>query len=220
VTDLSFTHVRSDDDCPAPASGTLQLRELRGGGVPREPCKAPLVRDLVLVSGAPGAGKSTLAVPLARALSFPLLSKDVIKETLFDHLGHLDADELVSSRKLGAASMELLWRLAHQCPRVLLEANFRSHSAYERDQLRRLSDRPIEVYCRAPIEVAAERYAERGASSGHHAVHVARSLPAEAFAEYQQPVALGPVIEIDTTTQVDISAVAVEVTRLLARTRA
>lgn len=172
------------------------------------------MRNLVLVSGAPGAGKSTLAAPLARALSFPLLSKDVIKETLFDQLGHIDADELVSSRKLGAASMELLWRLADSCPRVVLEANFRSHSEYERAQVRRLSERPVEVYCRVPIDVAVARYAERGASSEHHAVHVARSLPPRAFEEFQQPVALGAVIEVDTTTEVDVNAVADEVIRL------
>src|SRR4051812_24933063 len=39
---------------------------------------------IVLVSGAPGAGKTTLARPLAAALGFALLSKDHIKETLRD----------------------------------------------------------------------------------------------------------------------------------------
>jgi adenylate kinase family enzyme len=39
-------------------------------------------RVVVLVSGAPDAGKTALAVPLAAALGLPLLSKDQIKETL------------------------------------------------------------------------------------------------------------------------------------------
>jgi broad-specificity NMP kinase len=38
-------------------------------------------RRLVLVSGAPGSGKTTLAVPLAAELGFALLRKDRIKET-------------------------------------------------------------------------------------------------------------------------------------------
>jgi predicted kinase len=101
------------------------------------------VRAVVVVSGAPGAGKSTLAVPLARALGFPLVSKDVIKESLFDSLGQVDADPLASSRRLGAAAMELLWRLAAECPSVLIEANFRSLSGYERGRLHALSPSPV-----------------------------------------------------------------------------
>ena len=81
--------------------------------------------QVVLVSGTPGAGKSVLARPLAALLGLPLLSKDVIKETLFDVLGHLTDDDLASSRQLGGATMELLWRLAGECPAVVLEANFR-----------------------------------------------------------------------------------------------
>jgi predicted kinase len=44
-------------------------------------------RRIVIVSGAPGAGKSTLALPLSEELGFSLLSKDHIKETLHDSLG-------------------------------------------------------------------------------------------------------------------------------------
>jgi predicted kinase len=39
-------------------------------------------RRLVYVSGAPGSGKTSLAVPLAAELGYTLLIKDRIKETL------------------------------------------------------------------------------------------------------------------------------------------
>lgn len=169
----------------------------------------------MVVSGSPGAGKSTLAGPLASKLGFPLLSKDIIKETLFDQLGHVDDDKTASSQKLGATAMELLWRLAGECPRVVIEANFRSDSAYERERLTVLSSRPVEVYCRVPIAVAAERYSQRGSSASHHAVHVARSLPPAAFEEFQSPFNVGPVIEVDTTHAVDVEALAVEILLLL-----
>jgi predicted kinase len=166
------------------------------------------VRRVVVVSGAPGAGKSTLAVPLARALDLPLLSKDTIKESLFDVLGHTSPNELESSRQLGAAAMTLLWRLAAGCPAVVLEANFRSRSAYEREQLQALSPIPVEVHCRVAPEVAAARYDERGATTHHHPVHVVRSISPAALAEFQEPFALGPVVDVDTNRPVDVSAVA------------
>jgi pantothenate kinase-related protein Tda10 len=42
---------------------------------------------LIVVSGAPGTGKSTIAAALGAALRFPVLSLDPIKETLADVLG-------------------------------------------------------------------------------------------------------------------------------------
>src|SRR4051794_3017127 len=109
------------------------------------------MRRLVIVSGPPGAGKSTLAGPLAAELALPLLAKDVIKESLFDALGHVEDDPLASSRRLGGAAMELLWRLAAECPAVAIEANFRTQSALERGKVRHLCERPVEVHCRIPI---------------------------------------------------------------------
>ena len=52
--------------------------------------------SIVVVSGAPGAGKSSLAEPLAIALGFPLLSKDQIKEVLYDALGPQEGDALIA----------------------------------------------------------------------------------------------------------------------------
>lgn len=166
------------------------------------------MRQLVLVSGAPGAGKTTLGRPLAAALGMPFISKDVIKESLFDALGHVADDELESSRRLGGASMELLWRLAAECPAVVLEANFRSRSDYERERVAELCEHPVEVYCRVPLEMAAARYSERGARSEHHEVHVLRSITTDALTDFEKPFNLGTVLEVDTTAAVDIAELA------------
>ena len=167
--------------------------------------------ELVVVSGAPGAGKSTLAGPLAAALGLPLLSKDTIKETLFDQLGPAPGDGRAWSRQLGAAAMELLWRLAEDHPAVVLEANFRTASTRERRRVQGLSSRPVEVHCRVPYEVAADRFAARAARPGHHPVHVARALTPELFSETAEPFGIGEVIEVDTSHPVDVAAVAAAV---------
>jgi len=160
----------------------------------------------VYVSGAPGAGKTSLAVPLATELGWALLTKDRIKETLHDAFG-APASDLAWSRRLGAAAMELMWALAADAPAVVIEANFRPYSEYERAKLAALAARPVEVYCDCPPEVAVERYDSRAT----HAVHVIKRLGLAAMAEYDRPVGVGVLIRVDTTRPVDAAHVAKEV---------
>jgi predicted kinase len=166
---------------------------------------ARIDRGFVIVSGPPGAGKSTLAVPLAATLGLPLIAKDVIKETLYDHIPPRE-DRAAWSKVLGGASMELIWTLAMQAPAAVLEANFRPRSDDERARLAALPGPLVEVYCRCPPLVAAQRYAARHAD--RHPTHVSGVISAELLAEFDCPVALGPVIEADTTSAVDIPALA------------
>jgi predicted kinase len=162
-------------------------------------------RQVVLVSGAPGSGKTSLAGSLAAELGFALLGKDRIKETLHDALG-APAPDLAWSRRLGAAAMELLWTLAADAPAVVLEANFRPRSAHERNRILALSARPVEVNCVCPPELAARRYADRTATG--HPVHVVTSLSPDQMAEYDQPVGIGDLVTVDTTVPVDVAALA------------
>lgn len=172
------------------------------------------MRQVVMVSGAPGAGKTTLALPLAEALALPLLSKDVIKERLADVLGQR-AEPEVWTKALGSASMELIWTLAALSPAVVLEANFRPKNPYERRMLRGLGGQLVEVYCSCPPEEASRRYSARSVIGNRHAIHTLRDLPPALLAEYDGPVGLGPVIEVDTTAPVDITALAASVRALL-----
>jgi predicted kinase len=163
-------------------------------------------RRLVYVSGAPGSGKTSLAVPLAAELGYALLSKDRIKETLHDALGAPEPD-LAWSRRLGGAAMELLWSLAVHAPAVVIEANFRPHSEYERAKLSGLAAQPVEVYCACPPDLAVKRYNARVT----HPVHVLTKLQLEAMNEYDRPVGIGTLVTVDTTITVDVNAVAAAV---------
>jgi predicted kinase len=128
----------------------------------------PAARRLVFVSGPPAAGKTTLAVPLAAELGFALLAKDRIKETLHDALG-FDAD-LAWSRRLGAATMELLWALAADTPAAVLEANFWPDDPRHGERVLALGARTVEVHCSCPLEECLRRYEARAAT--RHSVHV------------------------------------------------
>jgi predicted kinase len=160
-------------------------------------------RRLVYVSGAPGSGKTSLAIPLAAELGFALLTKDRIKETLHDGLGAPEADR-AWSRRLGGAAMELLWALAADAPAVVIEANFRPYNDYERARLTALAPHPVEVHCACPPELAVKRYNTRT----RHPVHVLTTLDLGAMAEFDRPVGIGSLITVDTTMPVNVPALA------------
>lgn len=170
---------------------------------------------MVVVSGAPGSGKTSLAVPLAAELGFALLCKDRIKEALHDGLGGPAPVDLAWSRRLGAAAMELLWALAADAPAVVIEANFRPRHDYQRNKISALCARPVEVNCVCPPALAARRYADRAPAS--HPVHVVTSLTPQMLAEYDRPMGIGDLICVDTTTLVDVPALAGRVQALLDR---
>jgi len=155
---------------------------------------------VVLVSGPPASGKTTIARPLADRLGFALLTKDDIKETLYTELGGEPGD-VEFSRRVGSAAMEVLWALAPHCPAVVLEANFRTKSGYERGKVEGLlagGAQVVEVYCRVAREEASRRFAERARGERHHPAHALREMPPERMAEYEEPFGMGVVIEVDT----------------------
>lgn len=175
-------YLSASDDLPALVAGRLTYEPV---------LTVTAQRSVVLVSGPPGAGKTTIAGPLAGELGFALVSKDRIKESLHDALGE-DAD-LAWSQRLGAASMELLWALAAGMPSVVLEANFWPDDPRLRTRVTALGAVPVEVHCVCPIDECRRRYAERGSS--RHPVHVDSHelrMSREAFERCARPLGLGP----------------------------
>jgi predicted kinase len=177
-----------------------------------------MLRRIVLVTGPPASGKTTLAGPLADALHFTHLAKDEIKESLFTTLKGRAGDARFS-RRLSTAATDLLWVLAPHFQGVVLEANFRTQRPEERAKLSALLSDPgaslVEVHCRLPLEMAARRFSERARNQRHHPAHVLKEMSPEQLAEYAEPFALTPVIEVDTTQPIDIPSLANQITVIL-----
>lgn len=166
-------------------------------------------RVAVLVNGLPGSGKTTLGTALSGQLALPLLSKDVVKETLFYWIGVGDRDW---SRKLGAASAEVLWAVLACCPLgALIEQPMGPGvRALIRQHLENADvDRHCEIWCDVPHEVAFRRFTER--APDRHPGHLTEQDMASGrpTAGYDaEPLGLGPVLRVPTDEPVDVARVA------------
>jgi predicted kinase len=166
-------------------------------------------KQIVLMSGLPAAGKSTLARALAARLEFALVSKDAVLSTLHGALGS-PANQL---DRIGPAAWAVFWVQARQCPRVVLDSNIRPGSVEQRAQLLALDGRIVEVACRCPPAVAQERYAHRAAAGppGQRFTE----LTAERIAEYAGPIGLGALVDVDTSGPVDVDALVRDIVAVL-----
>ncbi len=174
---------------------------------------------LLIVGGPPASGKTGLARRLAADLRLPCLSRDDLKERLFDTLGtdwptaqagpNHDTSDREWSRRLGGASYELLWgalemNLAAGVA-TIVESNFRGERATER--FRALAARhpfiAMQVTCVADGATLLRRHQGRVASGERHPGH-GNDLDAALLAEFRRgridPLDLpGKTIEVDTT---------------------
>jgi predicted kinase len=124
---------------------------------------------LVIVAGAPGSGKTTLAHTLGRALALPVITKDDVKEALAAPFATGGRDW---SRQLGVAAYSVYYAVAERIlaagQGLVLDSNFRIGISEE--PLRALASLApsVVIVCRTPK--ARERFAER-AALGRHRVH-------------------------------------------------
>lgn len=129
---------------------------------------------MILVTGAPATGKTTLSKNLAEKLGLPIINKDEIKELLFDTLGIKDKEWAL---KLGASSFELTFffieKLLQTGKSFVVEANF--NNVNSKEPLLSLSSKYnydiLQLYCHTEFEVLYNRYKERDASGNRHPGH-------------------------------------------------
>jgi predicted kinase len=167
---------------------------------------------LVVVTGPPGAGKTTVARGVAAALQLPLIAKDTIKEALFEGLGTGGVDW---SRRLGAATMEVVFALLDDCLRagssVVAEANF-VHGESEAAFAELPPARIVQLHCSAPAGVLMSRYQRRERHPGHVDRDRLEDIRLAIESGRHEPLDLrADTIAVDTTTPVDVDALVAQV---------
>lgn len=138
------------------------------------PCAPMLLPALLIVTGHPATGKTTLACVLANELRLPMVSKDMIKEALFETIGWRDREW---SRQVGVLALAMLYKLCGEYlgagRSLVVESNFRHDLDTPRMAalLARQPFRPVQLRCVARREVMVARYLARIAAGERHPGH-------------------------------------------------
>jgi predicted kinase len=179
---------------------------------------------LVIVTGPPASGKTTLGARLAAELAWPFVSRDAFKELLFDQLGWSNRDW---SRKLGGTSWELFYQVLDLLlvgrASCVVESNFRA--ALDGARFRQLQQRhgfqAVQFVCSADAPTLLQRYQSRATDGTRHPGHVDHCNSAEfaavLAAKHEYALGLdGPLLTLDTTRldDVDLDALLAKVREL------
>lgn len=175
-----------------------------------------MAEAVVLVNGLPGAGKTTLAHRLAAGTGWPALSKDAVKESLALLAPAADP------RRLGAIAVDTVWAVAAASRgTVVVESWWFRPRDLEFARAGLLSSGApacVELWCeagagRAGVQEARRRYASRRRAAVHDD---ARRLEQDwtDWAARAEPLALGPVLRVDTSTPVDLAGLIARLTPL------
>ncbi|MFZ5391936.1 MAG: AAA family ATPase [Patescibacteria group bacterium] len=167
---------------------------------------------LIIISGNPGAGKTTLGKKIAKKFNLPLISRDNIKEALFDSLGIKDRDW---STKLGAASYKVMYRMIESLlisgQSLIVESNF--SPKFDDQIFQNLQAKyhflSMQLFCFADKHTLLKRFKNRWESGERHPGHADHQdydeIKDVIIRDVHQPLDLeGKIAKIDTT---DFSAI-------------
>jgi predicted kinase len=165
---------------------------------------------LIVFSGLPASGKTTLASAIAAKLGFPLIDKDAYLEELFNLEGVGSREDRRNQSKRADALFREAALAAHQAVLASWWKHPRSStdSGTSFEWLRHESAPLVEVHCSCRAVVAADRFLTRVRHPGHLDKERAQS---ELLAMFEQQQSFGPLfpqkaITVNTEQQVNLPA--------------
>lgn len=165
---------------------------------------------LVIINGAPGVGKTTLAKRIAQDVSILAMGKDTIKEFLFDNLGTRDREW---SRTLGVASIDMLHILSERLllsgEMVLMENAF--YKSFAEPRIKKFCTENhipvLQVYCFTDKATNLQRFTSRTVSGERHPGHVdfdnVQQLKEMIENDNYAPLEIAETVQFDTTNYND-----------------
>ena len=130
---------------------------------------------MILIAGPSASGKTRYAAHLEDRFLIPVISKDGIKETLFDALS-LQADSIEAVQRYGSCAYDLLFYFAEHLMRsgddLALEGNFTPFScSFIRPLLDRYRYHALTILFDAPSKILHQRFTVRERSLERHKGH-------------------------------------------------
>lgn len=175
---------------------------------------------VIIFTGLPGTGKTTMSRQITEAIRVPLIAKDDIKEIMYDKIGWSDKD---FSAKLAHATFGIMEYITEQHLKtgisIALESNYSPKLASEKFQewQQEYGCNIVQIVCRTDTDVLARRYFERQHADrhpGHNDTGTVESYMADFERRIEngedRPLAVnGPVRVVDTTdfSEVDIDGI-------------
>lgn len=133
-----------------------------------------MTSKVIVISGPPASGKTTLGKKLAAELHIPFFGRDDFKELLFDNLGYHDREY---SRQLGSASFALLFyccdALFQTGVDCIVETTFhpRDIDRFE-EWKKKYGTKFLQIACFADPKILIERFSARVENGERHPGHV------------------------------------------------